>query len=58
MGEMHEGLCRAHRPGLVMNWLMVRHGYYWQTIMTDCNQYAKGCEEFQRFGPLQKIPLE
>lgn len=25
MGEIHEGLCGAHRSGPVMKWLIIRH---------------------------------
>lgn len=46
------------RPEPVMHWLIHRHGYYWPTINADCHAYAKGCEECQKHGPMQRIPID
>jgi len=56
--ERLEGLCGAHRTGLTMKWLIIRHEYYWPMITSACYRYAKRCEECQRFGPLQNTPVE
>ncbi|XP_058192208.1 uncharacterized protein LOC131309616 [Rhododendron vialii] len=56
MGEVHEGTCGAHQAGDKMRWLIRRHGYYWPTIRADCIQYAKGCQQCQKHGPIQRIP--
>lgn len=45
MGEIHEGLCGVHKFGPMMKRLIIRHGYYWPTITTDCYHYAKRCQE-------------
>ncbi|XP_058211711.1 uncharacterized protein LOC131323889 [Rhododendron vialii] len=56
MGEVHEGTCGAHQAGDKMRWLIKRHGYYWPNIRADCIQYAKGCPQCQKHGPIQRIP--
>ena len=43
MGEVHEGIIR-------------RTGYFWPTILEDCFEYYKGCQDCQRFGNIQKSP--
>ena len=44
MGEVHEGVCGAHKSGSNMKWLICRYRYYWLTITVDCFAYTKGCE--------------
>ncbi|XP_020410306.1 uncharacterized protein LOC109946532 [Prunus persica] len=56
MGETHEGICGAHQGGRKMCWLIRRYGYFWQTMMKDCINYSKGCEAYQRHGPIQQAP--
>ena len=29
---------------------------YWPTILKDCIEYAKGCQECQKHGPLKHLP--
>jgi hypothetical protein len=56
MGEVHEGICGTHQSALKIKWLLRRAYFYWPTIMADCFQYYKGCEECQRFGNIQLMP--
>ncbi|CAL8992690.1 unnamed protein product [Prunus brigantina] len=58
MTEVHEGICGAHQAEIKMRWLLRRHGYYWPTILKDCIEYAKGCQDCQRHGPVQHVPGE
>ncbi|XP_051113709.1 uncharacterized protein LOC127239550 [Andrographis paniculata] len=58
MGEVHEGICRAHKSGPVMRWTIRRYGYLWPSMIEDCIKYAQGCEACQRHGPLVQIPAE
>ena len=44
MHEVHEGICRVHKSGPKMRWLIHRYEYYWPTISVDCLTYIKGCE--------------
>lgn len=56
MLEVHEGLCGAHQSGRRMAWLIKRYGYFWTTLVQDCIEYAKRCQECQRHRPIQKVP--
>ena len=39
-----------------MKWIIRRTGYFWPTILEDCFEYYKGCQDCQRFGNVQKSP--
>ncbi|XP_061999142.1 uncharacterized protein LOC133716446 [Rosa rugosa] len=56
MREVHAGVCGAHQAGPKMRWLIRRHGYYWPSILRDCIEFAKGCQDCQAHGPVQHIP--
>ena len=56
MGEVHEGICRAHQSAYKMKWVIRRSGYFWPIILEDCFEYYKGCQHCQRFGNVQKSP--
>ena len=56
MGEVHEGICGAHQSAYKMKWIIRRAGYFWQTILEDCFEYYKGCQDCQCFGNVQKLP--
>jgi ribonuclease HI len=56
MGEIHEGVCGAHRSAFKMKWMIRRNEYYWPTILEDCFKYFKGCQECQKFGNIQRAP--
>ncbi|XP_051144093.1 uncharacterized protein LOC127260404 [Andrographis paniculata] len=57
MEEVHCGICGAHRAGLHMRWAIHRMGFYWPRIFDDCIRFAKGCQECQRHGPLNHLPI-
>jgi hypothetical protein len=56
MGEVHECICGTHQSVPKMKWLLRRAGFYWPTMVADCFQYYKGCEECQKFGNVQMVP--
>ena len=56
MGEVHEGICGAHQSAYKMKWIIRRTGYFWPTILEECFEYYKGCQDFQRFDNVQKSP--
>ena len=56
MGEVHEGICGAHQLAYKMKWVIRRSGYFWSTILEDCFEYYKGCQDCQRFDNAQKSP--
>ena len=56
MGEVHEGICGAHQSAYKMKWIIRRTGYFQPTILEDCFEYYKGCQDCQCFGNIQKSP--
>ncbi len=56
MAETHEGLCGSHLAGRRLRWAIKHLGYYWPTMHEDCINYAKGCQECQFHGPIQRVP--
>ena len=50
MGEVHEGIRGAHQSTYKMKWVIRRSGYFWPSILEDCFEYYKGCQDCQRFG--------
>ena len=55
MGEVHEGIYGSHKLGTKMRWLIHRYGYFLPGISVDHVKYAKGCEECEWRGPLQRV---
>ena len=49
MGEVHEGICGAHQLAYKMKWVIRRSRYFWLTILEDCFEYYKGCQDCQHF---------
>jgi hypothetical protein len=47
--EVHDRICGAHQSAHKMNWLLLRAGFYWPTMMDDCIKYQRRCEACQRF---------
>ncbi|CAL8112722.1 unnamed protein product [Prunus armeniaca] len=56
MTEVHKGICGAHQASIKIRWFLRRHDYYWLTILKDCIDYAKGCKDCQKQGPIQHVP--
>ena len=50
MGEVHEGVCGAHQSAHKMKWTIRRSVYFWSTMLEDCFEYYRGCQDCQRFG--------
>ena len=55
MKQVHKGVCGAHQAGIKMRSLIRRHGYFWSTILSDCINYSKGCQQRQKYGNIQRI---
>ena len=55
--QVREGLCGAHQLGIKIRWLLRRHGVYWPTILMDCFDNGKGCQECQKHGHLKHLPI-
>ena len=45
MGEVHERICGAHLSAYKMKWIIRKTGYFWPTILEDCFEYYKGCQD-------------
>ena len=40
-----------------MRCLIGRHGHFWPTILSDFINYSKGCQQCQKHGSIQRIPV-
>ncbi|KAL1326344.1 hypothetical protein AAHE18_13G221400 [Arachis hypogaea] len=56
LGEVHNGICGAHQAGKKMRWVLYRNHVFWPSMIKDCTDYAKACQECQKRGSIQQIP--
>ncbi|WRX08038.1 Integrase zinc-binding domain - like 3 [Theobroma cacao] len=47
MKEVHEGTCGAHANGHMLARQIMRAGYYWSTLESDCINFARKCHKCQ-----------
>ncbi|KAL0543554.1 hypothetical protein IC582_018652 [Cucumis melo] len=47
MTDIHEGICETHANGHMMARQILRSGYYWTTMESDCIKYARECKKCQ-----------
>ncbi|GKV04724.1 hypothetical protein SLEP1_g16838 [Rubroshorea leprosula] len=45
--EIHEGVCGTHIGGKTLACKLLRHGYYWPTMVEDAQNYIKKCPTCQ-----------
>ncbi|GKV24937.1 hypothetical protein SLEP1_g34474 [Rubroshorea leprosula] len=45
--EVHEGVCGTHIGGRTLAQKLLRHGYYWPTMVEDAQSYVKKCSTCQ-----------
>ncbi|GKV30684.1 hypothetical protein SLEP1_g39469 [Rubroshorea leprosula] len=45
--EVHEGVCGTHIGGKTLARKILRHGYYWPTMVEDAQNYVKKCPTCQ-----------
>jgi len=48
ISNMHSGACGTHQAGNKMKWILFQQGVYWPTMLKDCIEFAKGCQECQK----------
>jgi hypothetical protein len=48
--------CGAHQVGHKMKCLLFRQGMYWPTMLKDCIEFAKRCQECQVHADIQHVP--
>ncbi|KAK2407622.1 hypothetical protein QL285_043225 [Trifolium repens] len=56
ISDVHSGTCGSHQAGHKMKWLLFRQGLYWPSMLKDCIEYAKRCQECQRHSGIQHVP--
>ena len=57
MKEIHEGSFGTHTSGHTMSRKIMRAGYYWLTMESDCYRYVKKCHKCQIYADKVHIPL-
>ncbi|PKI70808.1 hypothetical protein CRG98_008803 [Punica granatum] len=56
MGEMHGGNCGPHMNGLILAKKIMRLGYYWSTMETNCVKHVRHCHRCQVYADQIKAP--
>ncbi|XP_058788284.1 uncharacterized protein LOC131662499 [Vicia villosa] len=56
VSNVHSGACGAHQVGHKMKWTLMRSGVYWPSMLKECIEFAKGCQECQMHGGIQHVP--
>lgn len=56
LSSVHSGACGEHQVGHKMKWILFRQGMYWPTMLKDCMEFYKGCQEFQVHAGIQHVP--
>ncbi|PKI51128.1 hypothetical protein CRG98_028478 [Punica granatum] len=56
MEEVHGGNCGPHMNGLMLAKKIMRLGYYWSTMETDCVKHVRHCHRCQVYADLIKAP--
>ncbi|KAE8678980.1 hypothetical protein F3Y22_tig00111402pilonHSYRG00591 [Hibiscus syriacus] len=54
--EVHNGICGTHANGLSMARKIMRYGYYWATMYTNCIDYARKCHKCQIYADKIHVP--
>ena len=57
MTEVHEGSFGTHSNGHAMAKKMLRAGYYWLTMESDCCKFVKKCHKCQIYADKIHVPL-
>ena len=56
MEKVHQGICGPHTNGRMLAKKILRMGYYWSTMETDCMDYVKSCHDYQTHAKLNHVP--
>ena len=54
--EVHAGVCGPHMGSHMLARKIMRVGYFWLTMETDCCQFVQRCQECQMHGDLIHVP--
>ncbi|XP_024011258.1 uncharacterized protein LOC112086525 [Eutrema salsugineum] len=58
MHEVHSGACGNHSSGRSLAIKIKRHGYFWPTMIKDCEKFTAKCKKCQRHAPTIHQPTE
>ena len=56
MEEVHHGNCGPHMNGRMLAKKILRMGYYWNTMETDCVDFVKSYHIYQTHANLNHVP--
>ena len=56
MEEVHGGECGPHMNGRMLARKILRAGYYWTTLESDCIHFVRTCKRCQLFANLNHMP--
>ncbi|XP_049369418.1 uncharacterized protein LOC125834305 [Solanum verrucosum] len=54
--EIHVGTCGPHMNGFTLAKKILRSGYFWLTMETDCIRYVKKCYQCQTHADMIRVP--
>ncbi|XP_024009474.1 uncharacterized protein LOC112084555 [Eutrema salsugineum] len=58
MQKVHEGEGWNHSGARSLAFKIKKAGYYWPTMLSDCEKYTARCEKCQRHGPMINLPTK
>lgn len=58
LAEIHEGVCGIHDGSRPLATKVLRAGFYWPTLRSDCLKWVKKCERCQKFAQIPHAPPE
>ena len=56
--EIHKKICGDHVSPRSLVSKVIRTGYFWPTMQVDAMELIKKCDNCQRFGSVQRLPVE
>ena len=56
MEEIHQGIYDPHMNGRTLAKKILRVGYYWNTMETNCIDFLKSCHDCQTHANLNHMP--
>ena len=56
MEEVNQGICGPHVNGRMLAKKILRMGYFWNTMETDCVDCVKSCNDCQTYANLNLVP--
>ena len=55
ISDTHSGACESHQAVHKMKWLLFPQGMYWPTMLKDCIEFSKSCQECQLHAGIQHV---